>query len=205
MTVVIGVDFDNTIICYDELLHTLSIEWGLIPEGYPANKKEIRDYIRSTKNGELKWQKLQASVYGNRINEAVMFDGVREFFESCIGNNIEIYIVSHKTVHPAQDKNINLRKAALDWMIDNKFLKTSGLSSGLAVESVFFEATRKEKIDRIRKLGCTHFIDDLLETYFCSVFPSKTSKILFSPLKSEKGIPGIKTLSTWKEIYNEFF
>ena len=43
----IGVDFDNTIVCYDRLFHRLARERGLIPETVPQTKGAVRDYLRS--------------------------------------------------------------------------------------------------------------------------------------------------------------
>ena len=40
---VIGVDFDNTLICYDQIFHRLAVEEGLISRNVPAQKKAIRD------------------------------------------------------------------------------------------------------------------------------------------------------------------
>ncbi len=204
MDPIIGVDFDNTMISYDELMYRISVEWGLIPEQFHANKKKIRDHIRTIKDGELKWQKLQAVVYGSRINEAVIFDGVKEFFDTCLNRKISIYVVSHKTIHPAQDKCVNLHQAALDWLSNNSFLST-GYSCDLSRKAVFFEATRKEKIKRIKGLGCTHFIDDLIETFSDPTFPTGTSKMLFSPMEPDRSYSNAKVLSSWDEIYNEFF
>ena len=36
---VLGVDFDNTIVRYDELFHSVAVERGLIPATLPARKK----------------------------------------------------------------------------------------------------------------------------------------------------------------------
>ena len=34
----IGVDFDNTIVCYDGLFHRVAVEQGLIPQKFPRVK-----------------------------------------------------------------------------------------------------------------------------------------------------------------------
>ena len=66
----IGVDFDNTIVQYDELMYEIAAGWGAIPVGTPRNKKQIRDCLRQKTNGEIVWQRLQAEAYGPRILEA---------------------------------------------------------------------------------------------------------------------------------------
>ena len=44
----LGLDFDNTIVRYDNLFHKLAIEKGLIEQSVPRDKKAIRDYIMKT-------------------------------------------------------------------------------------------------------------------------------------------------------------
>jgi len=36
----IGVDFDNTVICYDKVFHAAAVEKGLIPGGPPWGKEK---------------------------------------------------------------------------------------------------------------------------------------------------------------------
>jgi hypothetical protein len=44
---IIGLDFDNTIVSYDSLFHKVSLEQNLINEIFEANKIKIRDYLRA--------------------------------------------------------------------------------------------------------------------------------------------------------------
>ena len=43
----LGVDFDNTLVQYDKLFHSLAMENGLIDQSIKANKLAIREYLRS--------------------------------------------------------------------------------------------------------------------------------------------------------------
>jgi hypothetical protein len=45
---------------------------------------------------------------------------------------------------------------------------------------VLFESTRAEKIERIARLGCTHFIDDLPEVLDDPNIPPGVAKVLFT-------------------------
>lgn len=201
---IIGVDFDNTLISYDELLYSVGVQKGLISSTTEKNKKCIRDQIRQLPNGEIEWQKLQAFAYGPRIGEARLIDGVWGFFKLCQQNRIRVYIISHKTEFANYDgPHTNLRKAALDWMKANQFFQEEGL--GLSLDSVFFGMIRQEKIDRIKTLGCTHFIDDLEETFLEESFPSDIEKILFAPYPQPPLLPGIRVLRSWQEISDYFF
>ena len=43
----LGLDFDNTIVCYDGLFHRVAREEGLIPAALPATKSDVRNHLRS--------------------------------------------------------------------------------------------------------------------------------------------------------------
>jgi hypothetical protein len=201
---IIGVDFDNTLICYDDLMYTVALESGLIDTPVRKSKKHIRDSIVMKPGGETEWQKLQATVYGERIGEAVLFDGAEGFLSLCGQNAQRLYIVSHKSEYASMDRaGINLREAALGWMRLKGFFDRSFV--GIGKEDVFFESTRKDKCERIRRLGCTHFIDDLEEVYFDGSFPEGVEKILFDPHGQCAPGKGIRNASSWKEISDIFF
>ena len=68
-------DFDNTIVSYDAVMHTVALKQGWIDSQLKKNKKQILDHIRLTSDGERKWQQLQAIVYGKRIEEAQLMEG----------------------------------------------------------------------------------------------------------------------------------
>lgn len=168
----IGIDFDNTIICYDTVFNKVGEEKGLIPEGLSLGKGFVRDYLRKI-NQEDKWTELQGYVYGTKLADATIYKGVKEFFKFCKTRNIECIIVSHKTRYPYVGKKYNLHKAAMEWI--NK--------QNLDVD-VFFETTKHEKVRKISDLGCSFFIDDLPEFLLLSGFSEKIVKILFDPLNN---------------------
>ena len=76
---VIGVDFDNTVINYDDVIRQTAIDRALISTDGPKGKNAIREHIRHLRKGELHWRKLQAIVYGTGIKQATLFSGVGEF------------------------------------------------------------------------------------------------------------------------------
>ena len=204
MNHIIGIDFDNTIISYDELMHKTALDRDLIAPECPKNKKAIREAIRALPDGEISWQKIQAMVYGPKIKQAKMFNGVRSFFKACKSTRTPVFIVSHKTKYATQDnENINLREAALDWMERHHFFTPEGL--GITRKHVYFEPTRKQKINRIKKLGCTHFIDDLIETFIDPTFPENIIKMLLSSSAPDVLRLNVETVVSWQEIHNVFF
>ena len=198
----IGVDFDNTIAGYDDLIFKVAFEKGLIKSNIQKSKKVIRDAIRLLPDGEIEWQKIQAEIYGPRMDDAELIEGVKEFFQNCRGH--KIYVISHKTEFANLDiSGINLRKSAMKWMELNGFFDRDGM--GLVPKNVFFEPTRQRKIQRIVDMECTHFIDDLEETFNEHSFPKKVEKILFVPHGNNSSRTSHLTFKNWKEINHYFF
>jgi len=176
---IIGVDFDNTIVSYDTVLYRAALAPGWIPAEILKRKRIIRDRVRSLPGGEAKWQRLQAHIYGSGMREAEIIDGVAEFLGMCRELGATAYIVSHKTERAAADPTgSDLRQTALSWMRQRGVL---GGPWGIPEACVYFESSRSEKCERIRALGCTHFIDDLEETFLARSFPAGVVKMLYAP------------------------
>ena len=72
MPMVLGIDFDNTIVRYDELFHGVAVERGLIPASLPVRKNDVRDFLRQ-QDRERDWTELQGYVYGPRMAGARPF------------------------------------------------------------------------------------------------------------------------------------
>jgi hypothetical protein len=197
---VIGVDFDNTIASYNELMHAIALERGLIAGSIAKNKRLIRDAIRALPDGELHWRGLQVTVYGPCMHEARPDDGVMEFFAACRHRQIPVRIVSHKTEYANfGEANVNLRAVAMAWLEQQGFFGAAG--PGLRRADVFFESTRAEKIERIKTLGVTHFIDDLEETFLETAFPQEVVKILLAAPGPLGAIGNAAAFATWKQIH----
>jgi hypothetical protein len=199
MDPVIGIDFDNTIIRYDAVLFRLAVQRQLVPPTARPSKKYIRDQIRTLPDGDVEWQRLQAILYGPAMAEAVLADGVAEFIRNCRRRALPVYIVSHKTARSnLGGSGVNFRDAADHWMRDHGFFRDDGL--GLRESDVFYEATRREKVARIVALGCTHFIDDLEETFLERTFPSGVTKILYNPHGEPVTVGGVRVCTDWDQI-----
>jgi len=174
----IGVDFDNTIACYEGMFFEGAREKNWIPDNIGRSKTEVRDYLRLAGKEDL-WTELQGIVYGPLMSKAQPFPGVLDFFHCCRKKRIPVYIVSHRTQTPYLGEPFNLHQAAYDW------IQSQGLIGdniyGISPTNVFFELTKSEKLERISNLGCTHFIDDLPEFLEDASFPEMTERILFDP------------------------
>ena len=90
---------------------------------------------------------------------------------------IKFYIVSHKTIYPYIGKKINLHKLSKKWLRLNLFNKKNNFKKNY---KSFFETTQKKKLNKIKLLKITHFIDDLDE--ILNKLPSNINKIKFNSL-----------------------
>jgi hypothetical protein len=197
--VIIGIDFDNTIASYDEPMHRMAVGRGLIPPALPKNKKLIRDAIRALADGESKWRALQVHSYGPGMPEAQAMAGVKDFVGACRQRGIPVRIVSHKTEFANfGDPGVNLREAALRWLQAEGFVDSA--QHGVGRENIYFEGTREEKVDRIRALGVTHFVDDLEETFLEPTFPAGVEQLLYAPHEEDSGTGRWRAFRDWTAI-----
>jgi len=191
---VIGVDFDNTIVCYDDVFARVAREQGLVPPEAATSKTAIRDHLRSI-GQEDRWTELQGTIYGPRMMDARPFPGVIEFFAACRAAGLPVAIVSHRTRVPYLGPRHDLHAAARDWLARHGFHDPAGI--GLPGEQVFFEETKEAKLARVAAVGCTYFIDDLPELLAHPLFPAQVRRILFDPHGQHGTAAGIDA-PTWR-------
>lgn len=198
----IGVDFDNTIVSYDEVFCRAARIRGLVAPSFTGRKQAVRNAIRNLPGGELQWQRLQGQVYGKGIAEASLITGFDSFLRCCGAFDCKVIVVSHKTEYGHYDpERVNLRTAALDWMTSQGLF---GDASIIKRESVYFESTRAEKLQRIATLSLTHFIDDLEEVLDDPGFPKDVARILFSDGEQGRPAPYL-VCPTWQDIERHIF
>ncbi len=170
----VGVDFDNTIVCYDQIFYKVARERALVPAEVAANKGSVRDYLRRC-GREDDWTELQGYIYGSRMAEAAPFSGVLDFFALCRERRVGVNVISHRTRYPFRGPRYDLHQAARDW------LESQGFYDRLTAEQVYFGLTKADKLERIARAGCTCFIDDLPEFLGEPGFPGGVKTILFDP------------------------
>lgn len=173
---IIGIDFDNTLIRYDGLFHKVALERGHIPATLPQEKNAVRDYLREQGKEEV-WTAMQGEVYGRRILEADPFPGMLEVVSGLKTIATALYIISHKTKRPYLGPPYDLHAAARSWLSAKGFFDP--LVLGWNSSHVFFEETKEAKVQRIISLGCTHYIDDLPE--ILEMVPETIVKLHFCP------------------------
>lgn len=193
---IIGVDFDNTIVSYDALFHRLALERGLIAPAVPATKNAVRDHLRRAGQEDI-WTALQGEVYGARLTEADPFPGVLDFFRACRAAGVSLRIISHKTRHPFAGERHDLHAAARRWLHQQGFFAADGI--GLAESDIHFELSKAAKVARIAACGCDLFIDDLPEILQDPAFPTTTERILFAPAGAS-ATSDLTTARSWAEL-----
>ncbi len=193
----IGVDFDNTIVCYDEAFLAVAKQEGLLPaSAMHMSKIAVREAVRGLENGEYQWQRLQGLVYGRLIMRAKLFEGVEAFFhEMGHVSGVELFIVSHKTELAHHDPlKTSLRASALGFLEAHGFFDRLGLPRS----NVIFESTMEEKIARIEALDFSIFIDDLPDVLLDPSFPRHTQRIFFSDVPEK----GLDQFTSWRAIHD---
>lgn len=196
----IGVDFDGTVIVYDEVFREEAIAGFGLPADIPADKHAIRRWFWRTEAGRADWVRLQGAVYGAGMARARLAEGVRRFLEQCRRQRLPVFVISHKTEYPAAGPRVDLREASRRWieaqgLFDQGFLQRA---------YVFFEGTRAEKIARIAACSCTHFVDDLPEVFEEPGFPAGVVKMLYAPRASVAPPAGALEFRSWDEVSGYF-
>jgi hypothetical protein len=189
----IGVDFDNTIVCYNEVFYRLALEQELIPPQLSPNKTSIRDYLRSA-GREDRWTAMQAVVYGERMSDARPFPGVLDFFAGCAERAVTVSIISHRTRQPIVGEPCDLHAAAFRWLKENRLVDFVPLAA------ISFHETRQGKVTQVREARCTHFIDDLPEFLAEAHLPPTLCRILFDPAQAIRSRPDLTVAASWAEI-----
>lgn len=193
----LGIDFDNTIVCYDALFHALAMERGLIPADLPATKSVVRDHLRAS-GREDEWTKLQGIAYGPRIVDAVPFPGVIEFLRACRCRSLPVCIISHKTRAPFLGEPFDLHEAARGWLRQHDLIDTS--TAPLRSADVHLELTKQAKLARIASARCTHFVDDLPEFLTEPAFPTNVARILWDPAGEIPLPAGVIRFRAWDRL-----
>jgi hypothetical protein len=172
----IGIDFDNTIACYDGVFHRAALERGLIPAVLGSSKNAVRDYLNGLGRND-EFTHLQGYVYGARMDLVQPYPGVAAFMACARKMGHELYIVSHKTRHPLSGPAYDMHEAARSFLASQRLVADEAVPQ----TNVFFEATKIDKVARAAALRVEVFIDDLPEILAMDGFPSSMRAILFDP------------------------
>lgn len=200
---IIGIDFDNTIINYENIFGELAIEKEIVPQNLAKDKNSVKDYLIN-RNNEDEWTILQGEVYGGEILRADFYPGLIDALNFINKNDHIIYIISHRTKYPYKGKKIDLHAAAQNFLQKNKFFVNDG---GCVKQSnTYFEKTIEKKIQRIIELNCDIFIDDLKKILM--LLPENIEKVHFCPdaVKGDSSSSSspFKQLRSWSNLQSFF-
>ncbi|HRD75980.1 MAG TPA: hypothetical protein PK264_08575 [Hyphomicrobiaceae bacterium] len=173
----IGIDFDNTLACYDGVFHAAALERELIPRDLPSDKTSVRDYLRAEGQDPL-FTELQGYVYGARMDLVAVYPGAFAALAALKSAGHELAIVSHKTREPFAGPRYDLHAAARGFLVAQRLAGPGGLIDDARVH---FELTKEAKVARAAALGCEVFIDDLPEILAMPGYPPGLRAILFDP------------------------
>ena len=192
----IGLDFDNTIACYNDVFTSEAKIKGLVNKEWEGSKQDLKLLLDTLEDGKKTWQKMQGQVYGPSMQNATLFPGVARFLLRCKLNGHIVFIVSHKTKYGHYDKTKTLlREASLKWMDSQGFFKEDLF--GINRTNIFFANTQSEKVLKIKSLNLDVFIDDLEEVFQHQDFP-KIKKIHFNSSSSIQS--GVEFYNNWTDI-----
>ena len=192
----LGLDFDNTIVCYDATIAVLAEELFNLPPEVPRTKLGLRDFLRGT-DREPEWTAFQGELYGPGMRHAQPFEGAIETMQQLAAAGHDLVIVSHRSRRPYAGEPHDLHAAARRWVAER--LQIAGLFA-TANDSVNFLETRQEKVARIAELGCQAFLDDLPEVLGAPGFPASAAGILFDPSGTNFALEGQHHISAWTEL-----
>ena len=198
----IGIDIDNTIICYDHAFRTLAKRTGF--DGPQRNtKQDVKRWFHERGMYD-EFTILQGQVYGTFISLAHIFDGVDFFVNAAIKQRHELFLVSHKTKFPIKGDQVDLHKAAIQFLIEKNLVSQSRQNT-ISTSNVYFEPTVEAKVERIATLKLDYFIDDLLPVLEHEKFPASTCSIWFA--NEESGPTNLQALyyDSWASINDKIF
>jgi hypothetical protein len=196
----IGIDFDNTIACYDGVFHAAAVERGLITAETAIDKQSVRDFLRA-QGRDPDFTLLQGYVYGARMELVGLYPGFVETLRELVAAHHAVYLISHKTKQPIAGPPYDMRGAARKFLELRELVDVAG---GFLAEHVFFESTKEDKVARVLALGCEVFIDDLPEILQMAGIRDNMRAILFDPdghfAKRNGEKAKFERYSSWSEI-----
>jgi hypothetical protein len=194
----IGLDFDNTIVCYDRAITTLAEDLPSLPADVPRTKLGLRDYLRAT-GREVEWTAFQGTLYGPGMQHAEPFPDSIETMHALQATGHELVIVSHRSLRPYAGPPHDLHAAARRWVAER--LQGAGLfCSGSAARPLNLLESREAKVVTIAQLGCKVFVDDLPEVLEAPEFPARTVGILFDPAQELSHSAIQHRVSAWNQL-----
>ena len=176
MKVRIGLDFDNTIVCYDEVFAKLCLEFPDFPVKARRDKSSVKEYLVS-KGLNSKWTELQGLVYGPSMRDAKPYLGVVEVLRDLEDKGFGLVVISHRTRYPYRGQRFDLHRYAHQWVESH----LGDIEQFKNAENIFFLESLDDKVRKANELRCDYFFDDLKSVLTHPDFDKHITKILFDP------------------------
>ena len=196
---IIGLDFDNTIVCYDEAIKQLAKEVPSLPPTTPKTKLGIRDFLRE-QDRETEWTEFQGKLYGPGMVDAQPFPAALEMIGAMQKAGHTTIIISHRSKHPYLGPKYDLHESARQWIEKNLVIEGDAL---ISERDIHLNETKDAKVALVASLKCDVFIDDLVEILTHASFPPSTKKLWFSPggTPDKNDLPqNIRMIKHWNEL-----
>jgi hypothetical protein len=174
----IGVDFDNTIACYDGVFHAIALERGVIPASLATDKTSVRDYLRARGQDPI-FTELQGYVYGPGMQQVSLYPDVAQVLRGFVAAGHELCLISHKSRTPFAGPAHDLHDWAWRFLVMQRLVEAP--DAPFRSTDVYFELTLDAKLARIADRNCGFFVDDLPEVLASPAFPMATRGVLFDP------------------------
>ena len=193
----VGIDIDNTIICYDTAFASLAKKTGFdVPSS--ASKQQVKAWFHQHGLHE-EFTILQGQIYGKFISMAHIFEGVLNFIADAIRQGHQLYLVSHKTKYPIKGDQVDLHEAAINFLIQQNIV-CDQKPNAIPFDHVYFEQTLESKVRKIADLNLDFFIDDLLVVLTHKKFPEASRAIWFSSETVCNNNSQIQCCKSWVSI-----
>lgn len=193
---IIGLDFDNTIVEYEQLFSELGREMGYIDNESIITKEQVKKHIHKHYSKEI-FTELQGIIYGKEMMKSKPANNVVSSLKELKARGYELKIISHKTMYPILGERINLHESARKWLSMHNIC--SGNQDIIEEGNIFFEETIEKKVERIKNEQCMIFIDDLVKVL--KLVPHHIKRIHYMPEETKKiEWQGGPTLTNFKDL-----
>lgn len=192
---IIGLDFDNTIACYDQAIARFAREMFALPAEIRPTKLGLRDYLRAV-GREPEWTAFQGHLYGPGMEYAEPFPGAVDTIAALLDAGHTALIISHRSKHPYAGPKHDLHASARSWMT-GKLVR--GGRQLFDESQIFLNEHLADKVAMIGKLKCDVFLDDLSEVLGHADFPAGTKRLWFSSKTPPAGSAMIQ-VQHWNEV-----
>ena len=195
----VGIDIDNTLICYDKA-SSLAKKTGFdVPSS--ASKQETKAWFH--KHGYMKnLQFFKVRFMENSSFWRTYLRRCAHFIADAIRQGHQLYLVSHKTKYPIKGHQVDLHEAAINFLSEQNIVCNQKPNT-VPLNHVYFAQTLESKVQKIADLNLDFFIDDLLVVLTHEKFPETSRPIWFSSEKTCNNNPQIQRCESWVSIYNE--